>query len=139
MVQASEPPAAPPEFYCPISEEIMEDPVIIETGQTYDRKSILAWLQRGRNVCPLTGKELVTNELVTNWALKAMIASWREGSSRSSSTAAPSAVHYPNVQASGPEDRLAQLAEILNRLKSPSMEVRHTVLSWYAGTWGRFL
>lgn len=51
-----------------------------------------------------------------------MIGSWLDttGSSRAS-TAAP-AVHYPNLQATGPEDRLAQVADILKRLKSPSIE-----------------
>ena len=92
-------------------------------GQTYDRKSIENWLARGHRVCPLTGKDLGTNtQLVTNWALKAMTGSWLDttGSSRAS-TAAP-AVRYPNLQATGPEDRLAQVADILKRLKSPSIE-----------------
>ena len=43
-------------FMCPISREVMRDPVVlVETGQIYDKASIHGWFQRGRNTCPLTG------------------------------------------------------------------------------------
>jgi len=102
----------------------MEDPVIlVETGQTYDRKSIVAWLERGRKICPLT---LVTAQLVTNFALKGCIASWREEQTRSGGAHA-NGERYPNLSATGPQTGTAQVADILNRLKAPSMEVRGAV------------
>lgn len=48
----------PPElFLCPISYQIMQDPVVlVETGQMYDRASITHWFEIGHNTCPLTGR-----------------------------------------------------------------------------------
>lgn len=45
----------PEEFRCPISLEVMRDPVILtSSGQTYDRPSIQRWLDSGSRTCPLT-------------------------------------------------------------------------------------
>ncbi|CAI0462544.1 unnamed protein product [Linum tenue] len=60
-------------FRCPISLEIMRDPVIIETGHTYDRCSILKWFRAGNATCPNTGKKLSSTELIPNVALKQLI------------------------------------------------------------------
>ncbi len=112
--------------------------ILVETGQTYDRKSIVAWLERGRKICPLTTKELVTAQLVTNFALKGCIASWREEQTRSGGAHA-NGERYPNLSATGPQTGTAQVADILNRLKAPSMEVRGTVPAVTAARhWGRF-
>lgn len=50
--------ATPPDiFVCPISRDVMHDPVVlIETGQIYDRESINGWFERGCFTCPMTGK-----------------------------------------------------------------------------------
>lgn len=37
------PPVAPEEFRCPISLELMADPVVIASGQTFDRACIQKW------------------------------------------------------------------------------------------------
>jgi len=113
--------------------------ILVETGQTYDRKSIVAWLERGRKICPLTTKELVTAQLVTNFALKGCIASWREEQTRSGGAHA-NGERYPNLSATGPQTGTAQVADILNRLKAPSMEVRGAAPAVTAARhWGRFL
>ncbi|GER55985.1 U-box domain-containing protein [Striga asiatica] len=64
------------DFTCPISLEIMGDPVTISTGHTYDRKSIAKWLNSGNRTCPKTGERLVSAELVPNLAVKRLIAQW---------------------------------------------------------------
>ncbi len=56
-------------FFCPISQEIMLDPVITPQGISYDRKFILDWLKKQR-CCPLTKTPLNENDLITNYALK---------------------------------------------------------------------
>ncbi|KAL8532647.1 hypothetical protein ACS0TY_009018 [Phlomoides rotata] len=61
------------DFRCPISLEIMIDPVIISTGQTYDRCSILKWFKSGNRRCPKTGERVVSVDLVQNLALKKLI------------------------------------------------------------------
>ncbi|CAK8537024.1 unnamed protein product [Lathyrus sativus] len=61
------------DFRCPISLELMSDPVNIETGHTYDRSSILKWFRSGNAMCPKTGKSLSSIELVPNLVLGKLI------------------------------------------------------------------
>ncbi|KAK6124442.1 hypothetical protein DH2020_041819 [Rehmannia glutinosa] len=44
----------PDDFKCPISLEIMSDPVILSSGHTFDRASIQRWLDAGHRTCPIT-------------------------------------------------------------------------------------
>jgi hypothetical protein len=34
----------PPHFYCPLSRQLMSDPVLAADGMTYDRQSISGWM-----------------------------------------------------------------------------------------------
>ncbi|KAG7650053.1 U-box domain-containing protein 19 [Arabidopsis thaliana] len=61
---------------CPISLEIMSDPVVLETGHTYDRSSITKWFASGNITCPKTGKTLVSTVLVDNFSVKQVIQSY---------------------------------------------------------------
>ncbi|KAK7347006.1 hypothetical protein VNO80_21530 [Phaseolus coccineus] len=63
----------PEDFRCPISLELMTDPVTVSTGQTYDRASIQKWLKAGNFTCPKTGEKLANTELVPNTSLKRLI------------------------------------------------------------------
>ncbi|KAH7528486.1 hypothetical protein FEM48_Zijuj05G0077300 [Ziziphus jujuba var. spinosa] len=63
----------PEDFRCPISLELMKDPVTVSTGQTYDRSSIQKWLKAGNMLCPKTGEKLTSTELVPNSALRKLI------------------------------------------------------------------
>ncbi|KAL8465356.1 hypothetical protein ACS0TY_034741 [Phlomoides rotata] len=63
----------PEDFRCPISLELMTDPVTVSTGQTYDRASIQKWLKSGNFVCPKTGGKLTSTELVPNTSLRKLI------------------------------------------------------------------
>lgn len=63
----------PVDFRCPISLELMTDPVTVATGQTYDRVSIQKWLKSGNLICPKTGEKLSSTELVPNTSLKKLI------------------------------------------------------------------
>ncbi|XP_044461967.1 U-box domain-containing protein 17-like [Mangifera indica] len=64
------------DFCCPISLDLMHDPVIISTGQTYDRSSITRWLEEGHCSCPKTGQMLVHTRLIPNRALRNLIVQW---------------------------------------------------------------
>ncbi|XP_047330479.1 U-box domain-containing protein 17 [Impatiens glandulifera] len=66
----------PKDFCCPISLELMRDPVIISTGQTYDRASISRWMDEGHTTCPKTGQVLLHNRIVSNRALRNLINQW---------------------------------------------------------------
>ena len=63
-------------FVCPISLELMTDPVLTADGHTYQRESIETWLTQ-HQTSPLTGLPLPHRNLVSNFALKAMIAQHR--------------------------------------------------------------
>ncbi|KAJ9186445.1 hypothetical protein P3X46_002017 [Hevea brasiliensis] len=69
----------PKDFVCPITGQLFNDPVTLETGQTYERKAIQEWLQRGNTTCPITRQALSANSLPkTNYVLKRLITSWKE-------------------------------------------------------------
>ncbi|BBH05336.1 plant U-box 23 [Prunus dulcis] len=68
----------PSHFLCPISLEIMRDPVTISTGITYDRESIERWLFSGKNkACPVTKQPLFDGtDLTPNHTLRRIIQAW---------------------------------------------------------------
>ncbi|CAF1815379.1 hypothetical protein HID58_058985 [Brassica napus] len=67
----------PPFFICPISLEIMKDPVIVSTGITYDRDSIEKWLfSAKKNSCPVTKQDITDADLTPNHTLRRLIQSW---------------------------------------------------------------
>jgi len=68
--------AVPADYRCPISLELMQDPVVVATGQTYDRVSIKLWMDSGHNTCPKTGQTLSHTDLIPNRVLRNMIATW---------------------------------------------------------------
>lgn len=78
----------PPQlFLCPISMELMEDPVTVSTGVTYDRRSIERWFFKyGKTTCPATMQRLASFDLTPNHTLKRVISSWLDRASSSSST-----------------------------------------------------
>ena len=56
-------------FLCPLSGEIMRDPVVDADGNSYERINILVWLDdRGKS--PLTGRLMKKEELKSNQILK---------------------------------------------------------------------
>ncbi|KAK7345221.1 hypothetical protein VNO77_15805 [Canavalia gladiata] len=66
----------PPFFLCPISLEIMKDPVTVSTGITYDRDSIEKWLFSQKNdTCPVTKQPLLP-DLTPNHTLRRLIQAW---------------------------------------------------------------
>ncbi|XP_038997167.1 putative U-box domain-containing protein 42 [Hibiscus syriacus] len=69
-------------FFCPLTKQIMDDPVTIENGVTYDRKAITEWFEtfghRDDMICPTTGMKLTSKVLSTNVSLKTTIEEWKE-------------------------------------------------------------
>ncbi|KAL8525636.1 hypothetical protein ACS0TY_015032 [Phlomoides rotata] len=68
----------PDDFRCPISLELMNDPVIVSTGQTYERSCIEKWLEQGHGTCPKTQQTLTSTALTPNYVLRSLIAQWCE-------------------------------------------------------------
>ncbi|XP_031495822.1 U-box domain-containing protein 43-like [Nymphaea colorata] len=65
-------------FYCPITHEVMVDPVETVSGQTFERNAIEKWLADGNMVCPLTMISLAGGNLRPNVTLRKSIEEWKE-------------------------------------------------------------
>ncbi|KAJ4956255.1 hypothetical protein NE237_013038 [Protea cynaroides] len=70
------PLSCPEQFRCPLSKELMRDPVILATGQTYDRPFIQKWLKEGNRTCPVTQQVLSHTLLTPNYLVQDMISLW---------------------------------------------------------------
>lgn len=64
-------------FYCPITGDIMTDPVGTSSGSTFERKAIEKWLALGNSSCPLTKTALSKSSLLPNKTLRQSIEEWR--------------------------------------------------------------
>ena len=68
------PATYPNEWLCPITLQVMRDPVIGPDGHTYERDAIEAWLQQSM-VSPVTRQRMSSNQLTPNIALRSLIES----------------------------------------------------------------
>ncbi len=68
--------AVPSEFLCPITQAIMNDPVQLHDGGTFDRRAIADWFEHGNVTNPLTSKRLPDRTLTPNYVLRAAIDEW---------------------------------------------------------------
>ncbi|XP_046734061.1 WD repeat, SAM and U-box domain-containing protein 1-like [Diprion similis] len=65
----------PHEFLCPITHEVMREPVQCSDGFTYERAAINEWLLSGKYSSPMTNAPLRDTKFVTNVFLKNKICS----------------------------------------------------------------
>ncbi|CAE6262318.1 unnamed protein product [Arabidopsis arenosa] len=72
------PVRVPSDFRCSLSLELMTDPVIVASGQTYERVFIQKWIDMGLMVCPKTRQSLSHTTLTPNFIVRAFLASWCE-------------------------------------------------------------
>lgn len=66
----------PDEYKCPITCEMMRDPVFAADGHTYERRAIATWFET-KQTSPLSNAVLEHRRLVPNRALKQLIDKWR--------------------------------------------------------------
>ncbi|KAI3730521.1 hypothetical protein L1987_61691 [Smallanthus sonchifolius] len=83
-------------FFCPLTNKIMNDPVTIETGVTYERVAITEWFEKFGNpadiICPKTGVKINSQILNKNIALRDTIKQWEERNGQATIKAAKSAL-----------------------------------------------
>eukprot|EP00250_Pteridium_aquilinum_P004174 c14403_g2_i1 orf=320-3346(+) len=94
-------------FYCPITNEVMEDPVEIASGLTFEHKAIDAWFSAGNKTCPITKIELDSLDVQPNVSLRNSIKEWRERNTVICITAANT-----KLQSDLEEDKLSALKEL---------------------------
>lgn len=63
---------------CPITKDVMEDPVVLADGHTYERVAIEKWLQDNKK-SPMTGQMLRSKDGRPNHVVKSLIQEWKEG------------------------------------------------------------
>lgn len=81
----------PSEFLCPITYDIMTDPVTGSDGHTYQRHAIEQWLQT-HNTSPLSNSRLTMSDLKPNYALRSAIERWVAANPNASTAPAQSPV-----------------------------------------------
>ena len=68
------PAATPPEnLMCPISIDLLVDPVFAADGHTYSRAEIQAWLATGKRTSPKTNEPLAHTNLTPNHLVRSMV------------------------------------------------------------------
>ena len=67
----------PNEFLCPISHILMNDPVTLQCGHTFDKINLIEWFSNNINkTCPTCRTTVASTETVnlkTNWTIKQLI------------------------------------------------------------------
>ena len=62
-----------PDYLCPISGDLMLDPVMTASGQNYERKNIETWFETGSLKDPISGSVLPSRRLIPNHMLRNLI------------------------------------------------------------------
>uniref|UniRef100_A0A7N4P027 WD repeat, SAM and U-box domain-containing protein 1 n=1 Tax=Sarcophilus harrisii TaxID=9305 RepID=A0A7N4P027_SARHA len=68
----------PDEFLCPITRELMQDPVIASDGYSYEKEAIENWISKKKRTSPMTNLVLPSLILTPNRTLKMAIDRWLE-------------------------------------------------------------
>jgi hypothetical protein len=69
-------PEPPSEFFCPVTHDLMKDPVILSDGFTYERTTAERWLSQ-KLTSPMTGVPVLST-ITPNRVLRGMINDWKE-------------------------------------------------------------
>ncbi|XP_030484893.2 E3 ubiquitin-protein ligase PUB23 [Cannabis sativa] len=104
-------------FICPISLEIMKDPVTLSTGITYDRESIEKWLFSGKNeCCPVSKQPIIPDsDLTPNHTLRRLIQAW----------CTMNASHgIERIPTPKPPINKTQIIKLINDAKSPQSQIK---------------
>ncbi len=92
-----QPQEPPPSFICPITNDIMVDPMIDKHGHTFEKAAITQWLKT-KTTCPLSNQQMSLDELAPNRALKEVIESYQATSPQGSLTTDDKTVPRPSAQ-----------------------------------------
>ncbi|KAJ7957969.1 RING-type E3 ubiquitin transferase [Quillaja saponaria] len=114
----------PHEFLCPITLEIMTNPVIVASGQTYESESIQKWFDSNHRTCPKTSQTLAHMSLAPNYALKNLIIQWFEKNN----------FHLPKKDTSSDQesssgDHKEEISSLVEDLSSIQLEVQRKAVT----------
>ena len=74
VAAAPEPPIT---LCCPITQELLEEPVLLDDGHTYERAPIEQWL-KNKTTSPVTGEELSSTKVTPNYMARTLAQEWKE-------------------------------------------------------------
>ena len=74
--QISSPEPTPEKFICPLTLDIMDEPVMTRWGHNFEKAALLNWLEDHQE-CPLTRKPLGLSDVASNKSLQALIKGWK--------------------------------------------------------------
>jgi hypothetical protein len=75
----------PGEFFCPITWEVMTDPVVAVDGYTYELEAIVKWFKSGKRTSPMSREKFQCFLLVPNRTLRAQIIAANDSRGKQSS------------------------------------------------------
>jgi U-box domain len=67
----------PETFICPLTLDIMVDPLMNRHGRSYERSAIVEWITTKNPTCPITRQPMKVTDLVPNNRLRKEILEWR--------------------------------------------------------------
>lgn len=65
-------------FMCTLSGKVLEDPVAINCGHSFERSAIQEHFGRGKRTCPTCYEKLPSLELTPNFSLRSTIQEWKQ-------------------------------------------------------------
>jgi len=98
------------QFICPITQEIMREPVIAEDGHTYEKAAIENWLEKSPT-SPMTRQQISHAKLIPNLALKQLIDQWKDEQRRSKGKAKVADEAQPPAKAGSHSQNVADAEE----------------------------
>lgn len=114
-------------FVCPLTNQVMRDPVTLENGQTFEREAIEKWFKECREsgrrlLCPLTLQELRSTELNPSMALRNTIEEWT-----ARNEAAQLDMARRSLNMGSPENETLQALKYVQHICRRSRSNKHTV------------
>ena len=99
----------PSEFICPITLEMMKNPVMTRYGHCFDRSALLTWMRSSDEahcdcVCPLTRKPLRISDIVNHHSLGFRIKAWCDENSYCCKRSEPSSTGGSSCDTADDED-----------------------------------
>ena len=76
MIDSTTEVTSPEKFLCPISFDLMTDPLVSIYGHHYQKEAIIDWLNQGNSTCPLTREPLTMEMLYSDSRLQSNIERW---------------------------------------------------------------
>eukprot|EP01047_Picozoa_sp_COSAG01_P079417 COSAG01_NODE_15060_length_1379_cov_1.307031_1_plen_235_part_10 len=133
---------SPAIFLCPISHEIMREPVFAADGHSYERSEIEQWFGTGKRSSPMTNGAMASTVLTPNRQLRSQISEWQGRSNAQRVAELIAAVTAAGVLTSDPkavEHKLQELARFVGQseavVQPGTLEALSSMLQGFQKLW----